>query len=150
MLPERIEALQKTLKLMQEHPNYPVVCWVNGEVVVEPDGGRWMGEITDAYIEEACFYNDRWYTDRKELEEDYYDYNYDDIAEKVCGLADDVDDQDALIDAICKEATKDWFHSFIAIDVDIPEPCGELFTNHKKYDEGIDEATEKVTVGKID
>ena len=50
--------------------------------VVDGDYNRWMGSIGDCYVGEYAILNERYYEDRDEFEEDYYDYNMEEINEQ--------------------------------------------------------------------
>ena len=66
--------LQEFIKMVSENPSLPVICMTECEVVCE-DWGRWMSEIGSCYIGEYTCYNDRFYDDRDEFMEDYYNIN---------------------------------------------------------------------------
>lgn len=70
------------IKLMQEHPNYPVVAKVDNEVCYEADQFPWyLGNFGSAEIGELLIYHEfshttKVYTERKHFIEDWQDDNY--------------------------------------------------------------------------
>lgn len=82
---ERIKATSentmKFLKLVKENPNLPIIPLVNYEVVCE-DYGNWVGSFGSSFVGEYTLFNDRFYDDREEFKEDYYNYYESDINKK--------------------------------------------------------------------
>lgn len=69
------------LRLIEENPNLPIVPMVDCEIV--GDGyGRWLGAFGYAYVGEYALYDDRFYDDREEFKERYYDINDEALAER--------------------------------------------------------------------
>ncbi len=66
--------IKKLLELINENPELPIICMVDGNIVGE-DYGRWMAQIGWSEIGEYASYNDRFYNDREEFVEDYYAHN---------------------------------------------------------------------------
>lgn len=75
------ENVENLLKLIKENPELPVVPMVDCDVVGE-DCGRWMGAIGKAYVSEYALYNDRYYDDRDDFKEAYYDKNDEELDKK--------------------------------------------------------------------
>lgn len=73
--------IENLLNLIRENPTLPVVPMVDCEVVGD-DGGRWMGAFGYADVGEYALYNERFYQDRDDFKEDYYDFNDDEICER--------------------------------------------------------------------
>lgn len=73
--------IQLLLQFIKENPDLPVIPMVYYEVV-DGDYNRWMGSIGDCYVGEYAILNERYYEDRDEFEEDYYDYNMEEINEQ--------------------------------------------------------------------
>lgn len=69
------------LKLIKKNPTLPVVPMVDWEVVCD-DGGRWMGSFGHAYVGEYACFRERFYEDRDEFKEDWYDYHDEALCEK--------------------------------------------------------------------
>ena len=65
---------QTLLNLIKENPDLPIVPMVDYEVVPE-DYGRWMGSFGYAYVGEYALLNERFYDERIDFIEDYYNYN---------------------------------------------------------------------------
>ena len=91
------------IKLMQEHPDYPVVARVDSDVCYEADQFPWyLGNFGSAEIDELLIYHEfsyttKVYTERRHFIEDWQDENYskpkysklspeefEEIAKKVC------------------------------------------------------------------
>ena len=66
--------IRKLLKLIQDHPDLPVICLVDSNIV-GGDYGRWMAQIGGCGVGEYASYNERFYNDREDFIEDYYDHN---------------------------------------------------------------------------
>ena len=79
------EAMQKAkseafLKLIKKNPTLPIVPMVDYEIV--GDGfGWWMGAWGNAYVGEYACYDDRYFEDREDFKEKYYDNNCDELCE---------------------------------------------------------------------
>lgn len=66
--------IKELLELINENPELPIICMVDSDIVRE-DYGRWMAQIGHCEVGEYATYNERFYDDRKEFTEDYYDHN---------------------------------------------------------------------------
>ena len=75
------EKNEKFLTLVRQNPTLPIVPLVDYEIVCE-DCGRWLGSIGECYVGEYAIYGDRYYTDREEFKENYYDKNDEELDEK--------------------------------------------------------------------
>lgn len=75
---QKSEAL---LKLIKKNPTLPIVPMVDWEVVCD-DGGRWMGSFGHVYVGEYACFKERFYEDRDEFKEDWYDYHDEALCEK--------------------------------------------------------------------
>ena len=87
---------QKLLQLAAEHPDLPIVPMVYYDEVVGEGSGYWLGTFGSCYVGEYACYNDRYYDDRDELKEDYFNHNeedfddyFDDDLEEALDLATD-------------------------------------------------------------
>lgn len=69
------------LKLIADNPELPIIPMVDYEIVGE-DWGRWMGSFGDAYVGEYVCYHERYYEDREEFKESYFDWNSDKLCEQ--------------------------------------------------------------------
>jgi len=67
-----INNTEKLLQLVKENPTLPVVPLVYSEIVCDDGYAYWLGQFGDCDVSEYACYNERFYTDREELEEDYY------------------------------------------------------------------------------
>lgn len=79
------EAMQKQkneafLKLIKKNPTLPIVPLVDNEIVGE-DYGYWLASFGNASVGEYACYDDRYFTDREEFKERYYDKNDDELCE---------------------------------------------------------------------
>lgn len=69
------------LKLVKKNPTLPIVPMVDNEIVGE-DYCYWLGAFGSAEVGEYACYDDRYFTDREEFKERYYDRNDDELCEK--------------------------------------------------------------------
>lgn len=72
---------EKLLKLIAKNPDLPIIPLVDSEVVSE-DYGRWLGSFGSVYVGEYALFNDRYYDDREEFKEDFFDFCYDGLSER--------------------------------------------------------------------
>jgi hypothetical protein len=68
------------LKLVRKNPTLPIVPMVDSDIVAE-DCGYWMGAFGSASVGEYACYDDRFFDDREEFKERYYDNNDDELCE---------------------------------------------------------------------
>ena len=73
-----IENLQK---LISENPELPVFAKVDGEVVCDDSFAWWLGSIGTAELGEYVIYNERFYDEKEDFCEQYYEHNDDEICE---------------------------------------------------------------------
>ena len=69
------------LRVVAENPTLPIIAMVDSDVVCE-DYGRWLASIGSISVGEYACYNERFYDDREEFKEDYYNRNDDALCEK--------------------------------------------------------------------
>ena len=69
------------LKLIKKNPTLPIVPMVDYEIVCE-GWGRWLGTFGSAYVGEYACYDDRYFEDREDFKEKYYDNNDEELCEK--------------------------------------------------------------------
>ncbi len=74
--------IQKLVDLAKEHPDLPIVAMVDGEIVCGDDYCRWLGSVGNVELGEYVLFGDRFFDDREEFKEKYYDYNDDELCEK--------------------------------------------------------------------
>ena len=43
------ETIQAVISMISEHPDLPVICMVQSEVVAEDNGSRWLAKVGDVY-----------------------------------------------------------------------------------------------------
>ena len=72
--------LADLLKLVQEHPDLPVIPMVDGKIC-EDDLARFVAEIGSCYLDEYVFMGERVYFDRDDFEEDVFDAFADELCE---------------------------------------------------------------------
>ena len=73
--------MQELLKLVAENPELPVVAMVDGEICWD-DCRYWLGSFTRAEITELGLIGDRYYDDRDDFKEAYYDKYCEELDEK--------------------------------------------------------------------
>ena len=99
------------IKLINENPELPILPMVASEIVCDDGYNYWIGSFGSCYVGEYAYYNDHFYTDRDDLEEEYYDRNYDEYA--------DMTDEEAEIDI--KAKTEHMWTKAILVYIDLPE-----------------------------
>lgn len=72
---------KKFLHIAIENPDLPIVALVDNEVVGD-DTGYWLGDVARVEVGEYAIYEDRYYTDREEFAERYYDHNSEELCER--------------------------------------------------------------------
>lgn len=72
---------KELLKLIEENPNLPIVPMVGTEVVCDDSYRYWLGDWGSYYVGEYVLYEtkyeSRFFDDRADLKEVYYDDHYD-------------------------------------------------------------------------
>ncbi len=133
--------IKDLMKLISENPELPIICMVESEVIGD-DIGRWMAQIGYSKVGEFAMYNERFYTDREEFTEEYYDNN-DEILDERFGYNPRMSYPDALkrykkedVDANkeaekCLEAYLDEvadlaFKRAIIVNIDTPDDTEEF------------------------
>lgn len=72
---------EKFIQLIKDHPELPVVPMVDYEVV--DDGyGWWAGSFGRCSVGEYSLFYNRYFDDREEFKEFYYDYHDDELCER--------------------------------------------------------------------
>ena len=72
---------QEFLKLVQDNPDLPIVPMVDAEIVCD-DCGWWMGSFGSAVVGEYTCYDERFFDDREDFKERYYDLNDEALCER--------------------------------------------------------------------
>ena len=72
---------EKFIQLVKENPDLPVVPMVDCEVVSE-DYGWWVGSFGRCDVGEYALFYERYFDDREDFKEFYYDYNDDELCER--------------------------------------------------------------------
>lgn len=72
---------EKLLKLIKENPDLPIVPMVDSDVVSD-DCGYWLGSFGSARLGEYALFYERYFDDREDFKEFYYDYNDDELCER--------------------------------------------------------------------
>ena len=125
------------LKLIKKNPTLPIVPMVDYEVVAE-DCGRWMGEFGHAYVGEYALFADRFYEDRDEFKEDYYNVYDEELDEKFdyrpqinqvvfemgkCTKEEFEQNskQEELLEKYLDEVADKCFKKAIIVDIDLPK-----------------------------
>ena len=131
------DKIQLLLRLIKENPDLPVIPMVYYEVVGD-DYNRWMGSIGDCYVGEYAILNERYYEDRDEFEEDYYDYNQEEINEQfgynscICKTHVDIgqiakeeyelnETANKKIDIYLSAIADKYFKKVIIVNIDLPK-----------------------------
>lgn len=129
---------QELIKLISENPSLPVIPMVDYEVVSDDGCARWLGSFGRSYIGEYALFDEkeRYYEDREEFKEDYYDYYCDELCEKfkyescITFANDDrfVDEQVAKnkenekrLNKYLDEIADKYFRKAIIVYIDVPD-----------------------------
>lgn len=77
------ENLQELIRLVQENPELPVICEVDGEICCGDEYAWYLGEFGRCFVGEYAVYNDRVFVDDREgLKEEYYGRYDEELCEK--------------------------------------------------------------------
>lgn len=106
------------LRLIAENPDLPVVPMVDYEVVYE-DCGRWLGSFGSAYVGEYALFNDRYYDDREEFKEHYFDYHDEEIDKQF--NCNSVHEMNESIEKYLDEVADKYFNKAIIVNIDLPD-----------------------------
>lgn len=106
------------LRLIAENPDLPVVPMVDYEVVYE-DCGRWLGSFGSAYVGEYALFNDRYYDDREEFKEHYFDYHDEEIDKQF--NCNSVHEMNESIEKYLDEVADKYFIKAIIVNIDLPD-----------------------------
>lgn len=68
--------------LMKSCPNLPVLPMVYSDVVCGDEYGWWLGSFGEAYVGEYALYGDRYFKERDDFKEAYYENNVDELDEQ--------------------------------------------------------------------
>lgn len=104
------EKTVKLLQLIKENPELPIVPMVNYKGCSE-DCGYWTGKFGDVNVEEYAVYNERLYTDKDELKEQYCNDNEDFFE----GLS------DKETEKLLEKKTGHWWIKAIIVYIELPD-----------------------------
>lgn len=120
------EAINETknknlLNLIKKNPKLPVIPLVDYEIVCE-DYGRWLGSFGECYVGEFAIYGDRYYTDRDDFKENYYDRNDDELCERFNYDPFEKNEQnETALENYLNEVAEKYFTSAIIVNIDLPD-----------------------------
>ena len=110
-------------KLISENPDLPVLAKVDSEIVMDDSYAWWLGSIGFAEIGEYVIYNERFYFDKDDFCEEYYERNDDEIC-NIFGFEDaytlSPENEQLVEDYIMKIADK-IFEKAIFVNVGLPD-----------------------------
>ena len=132
------ENVKNLLELVVENPDLPIICMVESEIVCDCDYSRWLAQIGGCMVGEFASYNDRFYCDREEFKEEYYDRNdyilcerfgYNQWKSPCNGARGKYSDQEIeensaaekKLDAYLEEVAKRSFVKCIIVYIDLPD-----------------------------
>lgn len=72
---------EKFIQLVQENPELPIVPMVDSDVVCD-DCGYWVGSFGRCSVGEYALFYERYFDDREDFKEFYYDYHDDELCER--------------------------------------------------------------------
>lgn len=105
------EKTEKLLQLIKENPTLPIVPMVDYEVCQDDYNGYWMGSFGSCEVEEYATYGERYYTDKDELKEDYFNNNVDFFE----GLS------EAETEKLLEKKTGHWWIKAIIVYIELPD-----------------------------
>ena len=73
--------MKELMQLVAENPDLPIIAMVHGEVCGD-DCSWWFGHCGSAVIAEIGLIGERYYTDREDFMEAYYDNHDEELCEK--------------------------------------------------------------------
>lgn len=111
--------MQKLVELVKEYPDLPIVAMVDGEIVEDP-GMMWMGSITNALIADVGLVGNRYYDDRDDFKDAYYEKYMETFEEKPTS-AEEEDEIEAYLDMKADEYMRK------AIVIYVHEPDSKIF-----------------------
>lgn len=74
--------IRELIDLAKKHSELPIIAMVDGKIVGGDDYCRWLGCVGKVKLGEYAMYDDRFFDDREEFKEKYYDYNDYELCEK--------------------------------------------------------------------
>ncbi len=77
----RSQKAEALLKLIKKNPALPIIPLVDYEIVCD-DSGRWLASFGEAYVGEYALMDERYYTEREEFKDNYYDRYDDELCER--------------------------------------------------------------------
>ena len=72
---------EKFVQLVKDNPSLPIVPMVDYEVVCD-DCGWWVGSFGRCSVGEYALFYEKYFDDREDFKEFYYDYNDDELCER--------------------------------------------------------------------
>ena len=72
---------EKFIQLVKENPELPIVPMVDSDVVCD-DYGYWVGSFGRCSVGEYALFYERYFDDREDFKEFYYDYHDDELCER--------------------------------------------------------------------
>lgn len=76
------ENIEKLVQLVKENPELPVIAMVHYDIVGDDIYSRWLGQFGYVKVGEYTLYGDRYFDDREEFKEQYYNQNDEWLSEK--------------------------------------------------------------------
>lgn len=101
---------EQLIQLIKENPHLPIVPMVDSEICWD-DCGYWMGQFGPSMVGEYTLYNERFYDDKEEFIECYYNDTCDD------GRYDDLEDEE--IDKCIAEETEYMWTKAIIVYINV-------------------------------
>lgn len=121
------------LKLIKKNPTLPIIPLVDNEIVGE-DYGYWLGSFGSASVGEYAIYDDRYFTDREEFKERYYENNDEGLCEKfnykpwVCDASaytkeqiETNEENEKRLEEYLEKAADEYFTKAIIVYINLPD-----------------------------
>ena len=117
------------LKLIKKNPTLPIVPMVDGEVCAD-DCCYWVGSFGSSHVGEYACYDDRYFEDREEFKEHYFDNNDEELCEMfnyeprltyTKGDNEENKDNEKRLEAYLDEIANKYFKKAIIVYINLPD-----------------------------
>lgn len=130
------ENIKNLINYIEDNPDLPVVAMVDSDIVADDGFSRWLGGIGKSYVGEYACYGDRFFDDRDEFKEHYYDWHDEELCDRfnynprITQFAVDLGEypeeiltinkgNETRLDAYLDEIADKYFIKAIIVDVDL-------------------------------
>lgn len=116
---KRVLKSEELAKILNENPDLPILCMVDGELCADDSCRRWAGCIGSAEVKEYICLDpdDNFYTYGQAI---FWKEDADELADLMCEDEPDERYEEAHKAAVEKVARMEWIKA-IVLDIDLPE-----------------------------